>query len=411
MSPQPLRVFVSHSSEEDKGVLDAIAAAFRQRPADFTLLMDTEELKPGDAWRARINLWLGACDAAVLVLSEQALTKPWVLYEAAILSYRNRGGKFLIVPVLLNDPDGKLLKDRRLDAPHISEIQAIRLADPAAIADAVIQSLAGYQSQVARPIDPAVSHVLTVLAGLPEHLLQQASDCLKLKLPWEPDAKPLVAFAERLLGASIDEAIDALLVVFDFVSINDPKGKKVKALVDLIAASWVDPKAVEELPEIARAASGRAVALNAALAETARMYQVAACPTLKARFISCGDVFPEPQVLEDEIVAKVEKELRADLKPKPSEDVRDALKRTDKRLIFVAVPAVGFTDAVIERLQKEFPTVTFFFLTADHGAPASAIERNLLKLIIPQLNDMEETTFQANRDRLVSNFYDLLNEP
>src|ERR671938_1497809 len=110
MPPQePLRVFVSHSSEEDKAVLEAIAEAFRQRRDDFTLLMDTEQLRPGDAWRARINLWLGACDAAVLVLSQQALGKPWGLYEAAILSYRNRGGGFLIVPVLLKDPEGQLL--------------------------------------------------------------------------------------------------------------------------------------------------------------------------------------------------------------------------------------------------------------------------------------------------------------
>lgn len=400
MSPQPLRVFVSHSSEEDQSVLDALAAAFRQRPGDFTLLMDTEELKPGDAWRARINLWLGACDAAVLVLSEQALSKPWVLYEAAILSYRNRGGKFLIVPVLLGDPDGKLLKDRRLDAPHISETQTIRLAEPAAIADAVIQRLTGYQSQAARPIDAAVSRILTILDGLPEHLLEEASDCLKLTLPWEPDTKPLVPFAERLLGASTDEAIDALLAVRDFIAHDR---RKVKVLVDLVAASWVDPKAVEELPEISRAASGRAVALNAALAETARMYQVAACPTNKSHFISCGDVFPETQALEDEIVAKVETALRSYMKARPAEDVRAVLKRADKLFIFVAVPAVGFTDAVVERLQQEFPTATFFFLTGDHGAPASAIERNLLKLIIPQLNDMEETTFKTNHERLVVN--------
>ncbi|HYC88685.1 MAG TPA: toll/interleukin-1 receptor domain-containing protein [Thermoanaerobaculia bacterium] len=402
MSPQPLRVFVSHSSEENKAVLDAIAEAFRQRSSDFTLLMDTEELKAGDAWRARINLWLGACDAAVLVLSEQALTKPWVLYEAAILSYRNRGGKFLIVPVILGDPEGKLLKDRRLDAPHISEIQAVRLSDPEEIADAVMQRLAGYQAEVARPIGTAVSRILTILDGLPEHLLNEASDFLKLKLPWEPGEKPLVPFAERLLGASTDEAIDALLAVRDFL---EEKPKKVKELCELVAASWVDPKAIEELPEIAQAATGRAVALNAALAQTARMYQVAACPTNRAHFISCVEVFPEPQTLEDEIVAKVEKELHDFIKPK-GENVRAALKRADKQLIFVAIPSIGFTDAVVERLQKEFPSVTFFFLTGNQGAPVSAVERNLLKLIVPQLNDMEETTFNANHGRLMGNVVD-----
>lgn len=32
----PLRVFVSHSSQENKAVLDAIAAAINARPKDFT---------------------------------------------------------------------------------------------------------------------------------------------------------------------------------------------------------------------------------------------------------------------------------------------------------------------------------------------------------------------------------------
>src|SRR5690242_4194305 len=131
-----LRIFVSHSSQEDKAVLDAIAKAIKEHETPegkktFTLLMDTALLQAGDPWRARINLWLGACDAAVLVLSEKALESPWVVYEASVLSYRNRGGKFLIIPVLLRDPEGKLLSDRRLDAQQIKEVQTTINDDPA----------------------------------------------------------------------------------------------------------------------------------------------------------------------------------------------------------------------------------------------------------------------------------------
>jgi hypothetical protein len=403
----PLRVFVSHSAEENTAVLHAIASAFQARPDDFTLLMDTEELKPGDAWRARINLWLGACDAAVLVLSEQALTKPWVLYEAAILSYRNRGDRFRIIPVLLNDPEGKLLKDRRLDAPHVSETQAVRKSDPTEIANDVIAALADYQAKEKRPIDAAVSRILTILDGLPVHLRDDASAHLRLNLPWEPGEKPLVPLIERLLGASVDEAILALLAVRDFIA-NDQR--KVKVLVDLVAASWVDPKAIEELPEISRAVSGRAVALNAALAETARMYQVAACPTNRAHFVSLGDVFGEPhEALPEEVVARVETALRAYMKVPPGKDLRAQLKLVNALIIFAAVPAVGFTDLVVERLQLEFPSVTFFFLTGAHGAPASAVERKLLKLIIPQLDGDEETTFNNNQQRLFTTVEESLN--
>ena len=397
-----LRVFVSHSSQEDQAVLDAIAAAIRAMPG-VTLLMDTEELKPGDAWRARINLWLGACDAAVLVLSEQALTKPWVLYEAAILSYRNRGGDFLIIPVLLNDPEGKLLKDRQLDAPHISEVQAIRKTDPAAIAAGIVAKLTGYQATQKRPIDAAVSRILTILDKLPSHLLENASCKLRLALPWEPGEKPLIPFAERLLGAPIAEAIDAVVELEDFFRKLDVQS--VNVLVDLIAASWVDPKAVAELPEIARAASRRAVALNAALAETARMYQVAALPE-RVRFVSLVDVFAEPyEALADEIVKKVETELRRELKIPANVDVQTQLARADRYVFVAAVPTLGFTDAVIEHLQAKLPSVTFFFLTADHGLPAGALKRNLVKIIIPQLHEKEEAMFNENHQNLLANIW------
>jgi len=400
----PLRVFVSHSSQEDEAVLAAIVAAF-DRNERLTLLMDTEDLEAGDPWRARINLWLGSCDAAVVVLSAPALDKPWVLYETAILSYRNRNDRFLIVPVLLNDPEGKLLGDRRLDAPHISEIQAIRESDPAAIADAVVQKLATYQARERRPIDAAVSRIRAILDDLPRTLIDDAERCLRTRLPWEPGRDPLVPLAEKLLSAPVEDAIDALYVIREHVTDR----KRLKTLIDLVGSSWVDPKAIEELPEIAGAPSCRAVALNAAFSETARMYQVAACPTNRSYFVSCGDVFPDPgDALPDEIVAKVEEALRIYMKAPTVAEMRASLLRADRTIVFAGVPAVGFTEEVVERLQSEFPTVTFFFLTGEYAAPAGAVERKLLKLIVPQLREKEEEAFRKNLERLNGNVFDTL---
>jgi hypothetical protein len=136
------------------------------------------------------------------------------------------------------------------------------------------------------------------------------------------------------------------------------------------------------------------------------MYQVAACPTNKSHFVSCGDVYGEPapnEGLDDQVVAKVETALRAYMKVPAEKDVRAVLKLADRMIVFVAIPSIGFTEVVVERLQKEFPTVTFFFLTGNQSAPALAIERKLLKVIVPQLHESEETLFNTNHQRLVTN--------
>jgi hypothetical protein len=398
-----LRVFVSHSSQEDYAVLQAIAKAIGERN-DLTLLMDSELLQPGDPWRARINLWLGACDAAVLVLSEKALDSPWVVYETSVLAYRHRGGDFPIIPVLLRDPEGKLLGDRRLDAQQIKEIQTILGDDAATIAKRVVDALPKL-SGAKRPIDRVVEQFRILLDPVPTTLVDQAAVKLTLKLPWEPAQDRIRLLVEKLVGSPVTGAAAALFLLGTHFK-DQPE--KIDELIHLVAASWVNPKAVTQIPEIAAAVSGRAVALNAALQNTAKMYHLAASGGEKTwHFIPCGgDVFPEapPQApLPEEICAMVEKELRAFFKF-PAGDLEEKLaKHAAVHTFLVALPSVGFTAEVIELLQSRFSKVTFFFLNGDHPPPTAAIERNLLTPITPDLVATEETTLHSNYEMLKGN--------
>src|SRR5829696_8887708 len=103
------RIFISHSAADQESgnavnvhAHDVRVAIRKKLETHFHVLIDEVELKAGDVWRARINLWLGLCDAAVLVISPAALKSHYVAFEANILGYRwAMDNSFKIIPVLV----------------------------------------------------------------------------------------------------------------------------------------------------------------------------------------------------------------------------------------------------------------------------------------------------------------------
>ncbi|PYQ56207.1 MAG: hypothetical protein DMF53_26200, partial [Acidobacteria bacterium] len=124
-----LRVFISYSRQDPRSaeIRNALAAALLAEPKRFGLLADAFTLEPGDAWRSRINLWVGGCDAAVVLLSREALKSPYVAYENSVLAYRSAiaPASLLILPVLLDDVGFKALKESFLYPAQLEEKQAV----------------------------------------------------------------------------------------------------------------------------------------------------------------------------------------------------------------------------------------------------------------------------------------------
>ena len=101
------RIFISHSCK-DVEIADDVPFEDEDRPAqaaaqyarhirdeverllgdDFEVLLDRKLLDPGDRWSIKLKRWLGECDGAVLLLSEDAIESKWVLQEATILTWR-----------------------------------------------------------------------------------------------------------------------------------------------------------------------------------------------------------------------------------------------------------------------------------------------------------------------------------
>src|SRR4051812_32763549 len=102
-----MKVFLSHSSKSPfaSRVRDRVKKGLEEM--GFEVLLDKARLEPGDAWRAKLHLWLATCDAAVILFCRDALgtaAKPgsyWVQKEATILTWRHAlNPKLLVVPAL-----------------------------------------------------------------------------------------------------------------------------------------------------------------------------------------------------------------------------------------------------------------------------------------------------------------------
>jgi hypothetical protein len=394
----PLRVFVSHSAKEGDAIAvqEKLVARLTAKRETFTLLMDKSDLVVGDRWRARINFWIGSCDVAVVLLSPSALDSAYVAYEVSVLAYRAgvADSRFRIIPVYLKDVDRKRLEQSRLDPAKLTEIQ--RLANktiPEEIADAVMEELSAIADAPPRPIDGIVRRAETLLDGVPKTVIENASGKLPdFELPWEPGQNAIRPLAERLLGVGMLGAIDALIELSAGMT-----GANVQELVNLVACTWVDMKAVDSL------AKKRAVALNARNTRTANMYHLAASggkPTWI--FVPCNNNFAGSGATAHEMTEIVRNALCSNLKVKPADLDRQLQLIKARYVVLLALPGEGLVEdpTVVRALREAFPTVTFFFLT---GNTSPEMIEDIAELIIPQLQQDEEDKFHDAHEELDAN--------
>jgi len=135
---RPPRVFISHVNGDPSG--EQIWPILRDRlvAAGFNVLVDREVIQPGALWRAEIYGWIGLSDAAVILISRQALDNPakhWVAREAACLVCRRYVDPSLkIIPVLLDDITfAELEATERFRDLQLSETQCVLGGDVAAV--------------------------------------------------------------------------------------------------------------------------------------------------------------------------------------------------------------------------------------------------------------------------------------
>jgi hypothetical protein len=191
-----------------------------------TVWFDRRRLEPGDEWELDIVEALHTCEAAVLLLTPDALESPWVLREATVLGdRRSRWPGLRLVPVLFagttyetlgKNPWWAALDITRwqpVQAPHGDFEGDNATDDLETIVDAVVEKLAA----LSEPRDPSMERwseeVRAFLSGLADRRLTirltGAAAQLRLRPPVRWDEQALGWLARALLQTDVAEVDDA----------------------------------------------------------------------------------------------------------------------------------------------------------------------------------------------------------
>jgi hypothetical protein len=397
------RIFISHSAkqEEAREVRDALKKALS---GTYEVLLDVETLQPGDGWRSRINLWLGACDAAIVLLSEDALKSSYVAYEASVLAYRKEevDPSLLLLPVLLGDVSPESLEKSYLSPARLTEWQAVR-GTPKEVVEKILERLKKVKFHELTPVEKQAKKVADQLRGLSDDVLRDAAAKISLSLPLA-GGDPRLRLAIQLLSVGMEGAIPALLELRPFLP-EAERQQRMARLIERIASSWVDLRCVARIPRIAKGKEPvRAFGANVRKWDAASMYVVCARaedPEGTWRTRPCatasGEDFTEGLVLAvwETLREMINPEL-ADLGPEERADLSFDLEVYDRtgQPVIIGLERAGVDDTVLTRLRSEFPHVTFFLMMGpeiETGAPLSA---SLAEMLFPRLLAGEEESFQ-----------------
>jgi hypothetical protein len=113
-------IFVSHSTPESSPARAALKRLADALAPEYEVLLDRTAVRAGDNWREVMERWIDDCDAALVLITPEALASPYVRREWALLSMRrSQQDDFLVVPIYL----GCAPQDLTGDANGIREIE------------------------------------------------------------------------------------------------------------------------------------------------------------------------------------------------------------------------------------------------------------------------------------------------
>ncbi|WP_322890065.1 MULTISPECIES: toll/interleukin-1 receptor domain-containing protein [unclassified Yoonia] len=101
------RVFISHSSA-DKAFARMLAKDLEDR--GILVWIDEKNIRVGDSIRTSIEDGLAKCDFAVIVITKDSLSRPWVTAElSALFSLEASAKRKMILPCVVQDASIPLL--------------------------------------------------------------------------------------------------------------------------------------------------------------------------------------------------------------------------------------------------------------------------------------------------------------
>ncbi|MGH7507787.1 MAG: toll/interleukin-1 receptor domain-containing protein, partial [Longimicrobiales bacterium] len=242
------RLFVSHSSL-DAELTRELCAQLEDTPAQpgYDVLVDYTELKPGVDWPRHLHEYMAHCHAAVLLLTPDSVTSPWVLKEATILAWRRSlDPSFQLFPVRLSGVDDAVLVKEKFGPLMLELIQRVASDDPAAIANAVRARVGRPDATAWTPFDRLVGRLTDLLSKVGPETLKEIAERLSVEPPaWRPDVDVREQYVRQIARRILTEDLGGFQGVHQLIDALSftPAPENVKQLFRIIAPYWVDAEA------------------------------------------------------------------------------------------------------------------------------------------------------------------------
>ncbi len=405
-----MRIFISHGTNKDDACDLAFLRALARElaagvpgvpgaPAHLVLLDDTR-LKPGDDWPGILHDFLAECQAAVLVLSKRALTRPWVLKEATILSYRKAREKAAFPFFCVVMPDTTMADVQALPAFNALGLDAQQAFAPgtlpADVAAWVKTKLADIDVPDVTPLDRlqnelanriALTQNTQALEQVCEHWLGEVVAWFASTERGTQRARVIArAIARGQLGQL--KTLAGMTKALRGTALNNENCERV---LDLSASLWVDADVAGRLGAFVDASfpfdadpastAPLAVALNSDVVEHGMKMAVWRCQlpdTAESVYWVAGGLADDS---EDALTNAFRREYRTAIgKPNLSDKVVDATLAARTEPVFFVLPLPDPDRALLCALRKTFPRAVFIAHTGSELLPADAVPEHLLQL-------------------------------
>lgn len=384
------QVFISHSSHQADARDARLTLESALRNAGLGVLVDERELKLGDQWRRRIFTMISECHAAVVMLSEDALTSPHVFLEIAwLMGRRYRDESFRIIPVLLPPVTRADLDRDQLRAMNLKELQQGNMSD--GLLKQVIGLLTPLKAAFApSPLDELLDLIAVWLPARDDRVAYIAA---RLNIGIQ-DLSPDLArrqIARELLGADLA----SLPGIFQVLAPNLGSRTEAESLLAVLACTWVDPEAAAPILAAMRPGENHAVALNGNEDVTALAYLQRACarfpcwPTLKTLNKAGPDQYG--RLLRD--IRKAYKARFPNKKFKDNEEIDKQLGLDPGDSPNIAIIPGMIGSDVLRRLRSHYQHLGYFVLTRDEEPATVLSELAGATVLEPPLEAAREREF------------------
>ena len=392
-----MRLFISHGIDKGKadelGFLDALEAALQQPDAQgrrHDILLDRTRLEAGDDWPGVLNDWLAECQAAVILLTPRALTRPWVLKEATLLAFRHgNDGVFPLLPVLLAGVDAAALAQHpNFAALGLPDIQAYAPGlSPQAVAADVLQRLQRLPLPATTPLDRLERRLEAEIGhGDADALDRACEELFDAPVAWRPDVERRQqrarVFARAIARGRLGRigTLAGLTRALNAAALDKARAREV---LKLAASVWVDEEVAARLRAVIAAPAARrplAAALNSGRIEHGARMAVwrAQLPDIADNVycVAGGGADDSGEELARRLCAEFQERNKAEVY-----DVDDAaavLAAMTDPVFFVLPPPLP-DRALTAELQRRFPSAVFIAHTGaalpaalpDHVLPLS----------------------------------------